>query len=95
MGIDVKTIHKGQYKPYGDSYYVYEVTAVYTTEQVVLDYCKKELHPCTEESYEWHKNIRWGGAKSGDASYYFNGYYVFKKINENKYQYTVVKPYTG
>ena len=76
----IKCIHKGQYRPYGDSYYEYDL---YGTVEEVEEYVRKKGLP-TKEGF---KNIK----TAGD---YYRGYMELIKTGENKYHYTEVKPFT-
>lgn len=85
---EVKCTHAGQYRPYGDSYYVYEVylEGDYTKEDV-LDYCFKEISRRKMQSRnEWSE-------AHGDPDKYFAGYYELIKTDYG-YKYTVCLPYT-
>ena len=89
---ETKQVHSGQYKPYGDSFYVWEVKTNRSKEETV-EWCLQNL--CKRrvpESAEWHKNIQYGGAKSGDMGYYFGGYYSIKTI-DGGFEFTVCTPY--
>ena len=91
--IEAKEVHYGQYKKYGDSYLVWEITTDMGQEETV-EWCFQNLHKRrVPESAEWHKNIRIGGEKSGDYGYYFAGYYKVEKI-DGGFRFTVCKPYT-
>lgn len=85
---EVKCTHTGQYRPYGDSYYVYELylDGDYTKEDV-LDYCFKEISRRKMQSRnEWSE-------AHGDPDKYFAGYYELIKTDYG-YKYTVCFPYT-
>jgi hypothetical protein len=86
--------HCGQYKSYGDFFRVWEIKTD-AEKQDVLDYCFANVYRRpVPESGEWHRNIRYGtGEKSGDANYYFAGYYTLAKI-EGGWTFTVCEPYT-
>lgn len=47
--IEVKVLHAGQKKKYGDSYYEYKVTSNYS-ENIVRDFCTKVLRPSVPKS---------------------------------------------
>lgn len=94
--ITAKQTHWGQYKPYGDRVFEWDII---TTENEgpdeVLKYCRalnsgfENIPPYSE----WSKNIRIGGAKEHDMRYYFNGYYELKPTKEG-YYFKVVEPFT-
>lgn len=95
--IKVESIHSGQYKPYGDSFYVWKLETDINDEQTILDYCHANFSRGNKElpsSGEWHKNIRFGGEKSGDANYYFTGYYSLTK-RDYGWEFKICEPYTG
>lgn len=94
MAFKSKQTHCGQYKPYGDFFIVWEVETEYTEKDTVLDYCFENLYKRkVPESAEYHRNIRYGtGEKSGDANYYFAGYYTLEKIFGG-YRFTVCEPF--
>ena len=85
---EVKCTHAGQYRPYGDSYYVYELylDGEYTKEDV-LDYSFKEISRRKMQS-----RSEWSEAH-GDPDKYFAGYYELIKTDYG-YKYTVCFPYT-
>lgn len=85
---EVKCTHAGQYRAYGDSYYVYELylDGDYTKEDV-LDYCFKEISRRKMQS-----RSEWSEAH-GDPGKYFAGYYELIKTDYG-YKYTVCFPYT-
>lgn len=88
-----KQIHCGQYKKYGDFFRVWEIETDMPREAVLekcfAELCKTEL----PESAEYHREIRLGtGGHSGDASYYFRGYYTLEAV-EKGYKFTVCEPY--
>ena len=86
--------HCGQYKRYGDLFRVWEIETKCQDKEKTLEYCFTELYKRrVPESGEYHANIRIGGEKSGDANYYFAGYYTLKKTNTG-YNFTVCEPYT-
>jgi hypothetical protein len=85
---EVKCTHAGQYRAYGDSYYVYELylEGDYSKEDV-LDYCFKEISRRKMQSRrEWSE-------AHGDPGKYFAGYYELIKTDYG-YKYTVCFPYT-
>jgi hypothetical protein len=95
MNINAKKVHSGQYKPYQDSFYVWEITTGSEDKDAVLDYCFENLYKQrVSESDEWHRRQGYGGDKSQDANYHFAGYYKLEKIDSG-YKFTVCSPYTG
>lgn len=84
--------HAGQYRRYGDFFREWEIETD-EPEEAVLEYCFTELYKRrVPEEAEWKANIRCGGPKSGDAGYYFAGYYNLKKT-ETGYHFTICEPY--
>ena len=99
--IKAEQIHCGQFKRYGDFFRIWEIETD-EPKEAVKEYCFKELYNKSYDvplSSEWHANININGAKSGDASYYFRGYYTLTKLSwtENeplvKYEFKVCEPY--
>lgn len=87
--------HCGQYKPYGDSFFVWDIETACEDRAKVLEYCFSQLSKSrVPESAEWHRNIQAGGTKSGweNADYYFAGYYTLEKTGTG-WKFTVCKPY--
>ncbi len=85
--------HCGQYKRYGDLFRVWDIQTECQDKAKVLEYCFSELYKRKiPESSEYHANIRIDGEKSGDANYYFAGYYTLEKTNTG-YKFTVCEPY--
>ena len=88
---EIKVIHVGQYKPYGDSFYEYDIITSEKDVEKIRKYCiekynyNKELP--TEEEFRNNKH------RFIDASYYFNGYYSLTPI-EGGYKFIMCKPYT-
>lgn len=89
-----KMTHCGQYKPYGDYIQEWDIEADGVDSETILNYCfenlsKKQL----PEKSEYTKNIRYGsGEHSGDAGYYFAGYYTLFKT-ESGYKFSTYEPY--
>lgn len=85
-------VHSGQYRRYDDFYREWEIKTDASAEET-LEWCFENL--CKRripESAEWHKNVRYGGEKSGDMGYYFAGYYTMHPIPEGFY-FKVCEPY--
>lgn len=89
----VESKHVGQYKPYGDYFRVWDIKTDATKEDVI-ERCFSEVYKCRiPETSEFHRNIRYGtGEKSGDASYYFSGYYTIEPI-DGGFRFTVCEPF--
>ena len=85
--------HCGQYKRYGDFFREWDIETDLPEEEA-LEKCFDKLYRGRRvpPSGEWHANIRSGGAKSGDAAYYFAGYYTMKKT-ETGYHFTICEQY--
>lgn len=88
----VKQVHCGQYIRYGDFYRVWEIeNPGEMDESAVREYCRENLtNRDLPEKAEFLQQIR--GAKSGDYSYYFRGYYTLEKT-ETGYKFTICEPY--
>lgn len=87
---EVKCIHVGQYRPYGDSFYVYEIILednAEVSEEDILAYCFAEISKRKVQSKaEWSANY-------DDANSYFSGYYELVQTPQG-YRYTKCSPYT-
>lgn len=85
--------HCGQYKPYGDFVREWKIETDLSEEET-LEKCFTELlKRKVPESAEYHREIRYGtGSHSGDADYYFAGYYTLTGA-ENGYLFKVFEPY--
>lgn len=90
---ETKQTHNGQYEKYGDFVREWEIETDLSKEEV-LDKCFTELYKKQlPESAEYHKEIRYGiGGHSGDADYYFAGYYTLEQT-EKGYLFKVFEPY--
>lgn len=88
-----KLTHCGQYKRYGDFFRAWEIETDMPKE-AVIEKCFSELYKTKlPEEKEWRKEIRYGvGSHSGDAGYYFRGYYTLETI-AGGYKFTVCEPY--
>lgn len=90
--------HSGQYRPYGDSFYEWDIQTDETKEEVLkkcFDLLRSHGYGMSlslPEKSEWKKNVRHGGPLQYDYGYYFAGYYELKKI-ENGYHFTVCEPF--
>lgn len=95
--IKAKQTECGQRKRYGDFFRVWEIETD-EPKEAVLEYCFKELYKrkgidMLPTKGEWMKEIRVGtGSHSGDASYYFRGYYQLDQT-ETGFKFTVGEPY--
>ena len=89
-----KQTHAGQYKPYGDTFYEWDIETD-LPEKEATEKCFEELlnGKKVPHSLDWHANIRIGGKKDGDYGYYFAGYYTMKKTSTG-YHFTKVSPFT-
>lgn len=85
--------HCGQYKPYGDFVREWKIETDLSEEET-LEKCFTELlKRKVPESAEYHREIRCNtGGHSGDAYYYFAGYYTLTGT-ENGYLFKVFEPY--
>lgn len=99
----VEKIESQQRERYGDYYETWEIVTDGERKDEVIAYCLGNLvnsRPYKDsddsplpESAEWHKLIRFGEKRSGDAAYYFRGYWEIKGT-DNGYLFTKVSPYT-
>jgi len=94
MNIKTKETHCGQYKSYGDFFRVWEIETDCEDKEKILEYCFANIYKRrVPESVEWHRNVRFGtGEKSGDANYYFAGYYALEKMSTG-FKFTVCEPF--
>ena len=87
---EVICTHAGQYYPYSDAFYEYEIhlnDGVTFNEEDILPYCFSEISKRKIQSKkEWQQAC-------GDAGKYFSGYYEIAKTPYG-FKYTVCKPYT-
>lgn len=96
--IEAKKIESRQRERYGDYFQVWAIKTDETKDNV-LEYCFSQFCRGKLPGYgEWLRNIRVGGEHSGDANYYFSGYYRLEEqpaeIGEGKkYLFTHVLPY--
>lgn len=90
---EAKQTHCGQYRKYGDFVREWDIETDLPKEEV-LDKCFTELYKRRlPESAEYHREIKFEtGGHSGDADYYFAGYYTLSKT-EKGYQFKVFEPY--
>lgn len=93
MNIEVKQIHSGQYRPYGDSFYVWQVETDCKDKEEILKYLRENLKIGNlPEEKEFKDSIKFGNENFGNPSYYFRGYYKLEEIGIG-YQLTVCEPY--
>ena len=98
----VNLVESQQRERYGDYYKTWEIVTDGESKKEVIEYCLNNLvnnKPYTDsddsplpESAEFHKLIRYGEKRSGDAAYYFRGYWEMKDM-DNGYLFTYVQPY--
>lgn len=91
--MEVRQIHCGQYKRYGDFFRVWEVKTDNKNKEEVLNYLfenvyKRKVSP----SGEWHANIRYGGKEFSNPGYYFAGYYSLDEF-DGGYKFTICEPF--
>lgn len=91
--MQVKQIHCGQYKRYGDFYRVWEIKTDGESEEEVLKFIRENVQKTDlPPAGEWSANVRYGGERANDPAYYFRGCYSLEEI-EGGYKYTVKEPY--
>ena len=91
--IVAKCIHNGQYRPYGDTFRVWELKTDEESKEDVLRYIRENVYKADiPTSSEWSANIRYGGERYNDPDYYFRGCYSLEKI-DGGYRYTVKEPF--
>jgi hypothetical protein len=102
--ITVTVQQEGQTRRYGDTEYRYRIEVEGDLSQdKVLRFCRNCLNGGGVDYEEWNKDMSGLQDKNDDISTYFNGYYKFDKISEEKdsrgiatkasYAYKVVIPY--
>ena len=93
-GITIKKTHSGQYKKYGDSFDVWEVTTENRDMEEVAKLCFEATKKCPVPPYgEYSKRSRYGtGDMAGNADYHFAGYYTLAPTNTG-YTFTICSPY--
>lgn len=85
--------HCGQYKPYGDFVREWKIETDLSKEEMLQKCFTELLKRKVPESAEYHREILHGtGGHSGDADYYFAGYYILTGT-ENGYLFKVFEPY--
>lgn len=91
--MNIKRIHCGQYKPYGDFFRVWKIETDNKNAEEVLQYLFENVYKRkVPHEAEWRANIRFGGEKFSDAGYYFAGYYRLDQIDDG-YKFTVCEPF--
>lgn len=88
-GVTVKTIHSGQKKAYGDTFYEYDVTSDLPAEEVER-VCREKVYPAISKS-EWLMEYRKLGCSMENA---FRPHYTFEARGGGKYFYQVCQLYT-
>lgn len=93
MEVKVEQIQCGQNRPYGDFFRKWKIETKEKDISKIKQYCfenlyKKEL----PEKHEYLKNIRHDGKESGNADYYFAGYYSLENAPYG-YLFTVAEPF--
>jgi len=86
----VNQIREGQRLPYQDSIYEYIINSDLPEEEVKQK-CLTEVRKCAPERHAGLEQY------SGHCGFPFglDSFYRFRKLEENKYQYIVVEPFTG
>lgn len=91
--IVAKCIYDGQYKPYGDTFQVWELKTDEESKEHVLRYIRESVHKADIPTCrEWIANVRYGGEHYHDPAYYYRGCYSMKKI-DGGYRYTFKEPF--
>ncbi|MBR2752825.1 MAG: hypothetical protein IKE02_03805 [Lachnospiraceae bacterium] len=96
--IQATKMHNGQYKRYGDSFYVWLIdtgSEALTKEQVVQwafdNLNSKRTLPIEAE---WRHNAKFDGPRGNDPCYYFDGYYTIRRTDvPNTWEFTICRPY--
>jgi hypothetical protein len=86
--IEWEVLHYGQIRKYTDSIYRYKIVSD-LPEKDVKRFCVTFLYPAKHEA----PNGRYNGASQ--FPFGLDSYYKFVKTDENTYEYTVCRPYTG
>jgi hypothetical protein len=89
-GYEVKNLHSGQRRPYGDSYYEFMVKTDKPKSEVEK-YCTKHVRACALKTADYLKDERAGVA---DFSDHFRSHYEFAEKGEGRYFYKVTSPST-
>lgn len=78
--IIVKVLHQGQLRPYAgsDNHYIIRCNK-YFSEKNILEFCTAILYKCN--------------VKSSDERQWYQEYYTFRKIEEDRYEYHVYQEY--
>ena len=86
--------HCGQHRRYGDFFREWEIETEDTNKDNILNFCFENLYKRKVPlEAEWRANIRFGtGEKSGDAGYYFAGYYNLKP-SDNGWKFIICEPF--
>lgn len=86
--MEIKRLHSGQYRPYGDHYDVYEIYSDSASKNEVIAFIKEEFGelPTKKEYF----NL----LPTKDMGYYCTGYGELSGKSPC-YNYTIVHPYTG
>lgn len=91
--IEAKQTHCGQYKPYGDSFRIWNVQTDLPQDEVVK-WCFEKLYygKVLPIHAEWKANIAYGAPHSSDPGYYFAGYYAIREI-DGGFEFKVCEPF--
>jgi hypothetical protein len=87
-GVTFTNTHSGQKRPYGDSFYEYEVTSDRPAEEVER-VCRDSIYKCGLTEEQWRKENR----ENPSMDNHFRSHYVFKKTGDGKYFYQVCFPF--
>ncbi len=81
-------VHTGQYRPYGDTFRVYDISTNCPDKDIVVDFVKSFIAPQDRNipvKEEW--------SKLPGPDNYFRGYYTIEKTSTG-YRYTKCEPFT-
>lgn len=88
--LTAKCTHSGQYRPFGDSYHVWQITATEEeTIEEITEYAFQVSCFRVPEKAEWVKRLQEGYTMEE----YLRGYYTLARDGENHYRFTVCRPW--
>lgn len=85
---ECKCIHGGQYRPYGDTFIVYDINTNCLDKDIVVDMVKTVIRP-----YDKNVPVKEEWTKLEGPDNYFRGYYTIEKTSTG-WRYTKCEPFT-
>ena len=89
-GYEVKCLHSGQRRAYGDTYREFSVKSD-KPESEVKDYCTEHVYACKLTTEEYLADERSGVKDFGD---HFRSSFEFKRLRDGEYFYKITQPST-